>query len=79
MVHKLEIMLKGNLKAIKNGDGIVTISGNCVFTGKSYSVTVNIDEYVMWTNGQLIYCAMPDISLYDREFLISGISPMFLW
>jgi len=66
---------KKNQEATDNGDGTVTISGNCVFTKKPYSVTVNIDEYTCWADGEAIQYAMPNVSADDREFLISGISP----
>jgi hypothetical protein len=52
-----------------------TVMGNCVITGKQYSVTVLKANYEKWLEGMLIQDALPDLPTEDREFLISGISP----
>ena len=59
----------------KNKDETCTIIGPCVLTRKPYMVVVKISELQKWQNGELIQKAMPDVSIDDREFLISGISP----
>ena len=53
----------------------ITIIKKCVHTGKSYSVTVDSEDYFKWVNGELAQRAFPYLSVADREFLISGISP----
>ena len=53
----------------------ITITKKCVFTGKEYSVVVPIEGYSKWKKGMLIQDALPELSVDDREFLISGISP----
>lgn len=51
-------------------------SGNCTLTGTPYRTCwFKIEEYNKWVNGTLIQYAMPDLSVDDREFLISGVSP----
>jgi hypothetical protein len=59
----------------KNKDETCTIIGTCILTGKPYTVVVKTSELQKWQNGELIQKAMPDVSIDDREFLISGISP----
>lgn len=58
-----------------NGDGTITVSGNCVFTKKLYTVTVDKLGYDKWKSGVRIQNALPTASADDREFLLSGISP----
>ena len=54
----------------------VIIKGDCVFTGEFYQCRVLSEGFNKWLNGELIQIAMPEVSLDDREFLISGISPV---
>ena len=58
-----------------NGDGTITISGPCVFTGTEYSVTCNLENWKRWKEGELIQRALPELSAEDREFIKTGISP----
>ena len=51
------------------------ITGNCIETGKPYSVRVLEEQWDNWQAGELIQRAMPELSADDREFLISSISP----
>lgn len=53
----------------------ITISGNCIETGKPYSVTVKRKDYDDWKRGKLAQKAFPYLSKEDREFIISGVSP----
>ncbi len=53
----------------------VIVSAACTYTQKSYSVTVKIAEWNKYLDGVLAQNAFPDLSLGDREFLISGTSP----
>jgi hypothetical protein len=70
-------MFEKKLQAKHNGDGTVTITGECVFTKKPHSITVDADEFQTRRDNpdMLIQDAMPTTSADDREFLISGISP----
>lgn len=68
-------MLRGNLEAIRNGDGTINVVGNCVFCGKSYKVTVDEKGFDEWESGEPIQYALPKVSVDDKDFLISGISP----
>jgi hypothetical protein len=59
----------------RNGVDYLTISGNCIVTGKLYKVEVEESAYERWNAGAFIQDAMPHLSEGDREFLISGTSP----
>ena len=48
----------------------------CAVTGEMYRVVVDIKSAWNWmSNGMLIQDAMPDLTLEQREFLISGLTP----
>jgi hypothetical protein len=53
----------------------VLVQGNCVITGQNHRVVVPAAGFAAWQGGSLIQDALPDVSLEDREFLISGVSP----
>ena len=50
----------------------ITFTGNCVATGKEYSVTVPYKNLEKYYHGTLIQDAFPHLSKDDREFLQSG-------
>ena len=53
------------------------VSGTCAITRELYSVKVPRDGFVSWTNHNVaIQIALPTVSVDNREFLISGISPV---
>lgn len=54
---------------------IYRFKGICVVTGKPYSVSVPAKELYAYRQGELIQNAMRSVSIDDREFLMSGISP----
>lgn len=56
-------------------EGTVRVYGNCFVTGNPYSVVVPADGFFAWREGGLIQDHLPDVSVDDREFLISGTSP----
>lgn len=64
-----------NHKITYNKDNTVTISGNCIFINKPFSVTVDKEGYEKFKDGELIQRAFPNVSREDREFIRSGISP----
>ena len=53
----------------------MTFERPCVFCGKTHSVDLMEYQFNLWREGELIQVAMPDVSVEDREFLISGICP----
>ena len=53
----------------------MTFERPCVFCGKVHSIDLMEYEFNLWREGTLIQEAMPDTSVEDREFLISGICP----
>lgn len=64
-----------NAKIVHLDTGQTTVTAICLGSGKEYSVTVPTSGYKAWLGGALIQNAMPNVSLDDREFLISGYSP----
>jgi hypothetical protein len=74
-IHKLT-----TTSSLRDGAIHTTFTGNCVFTGQSYTtaaypldaVSAGIRNY---KNGALLQDAFPFMSLDDREFIKSGISP----
>ena len=69
------IKLSDDEKVKDNGDGTLTITQICHVTHKPYSVTVKKTAFIAWQYGTKIQNAMPEMSMEDREFLISGTSP----
>ena len=47
----------------------------CTITGKVYEVSVKLEDYNRWKDGELIQNVFPDLSVEQREFLITGITP----
>jgi hypothetical protein len=48
----------------------------CAVTNEMYEVVVDIKSAWNWmSNGRLIQDAMPNLTLEQREFLISGLTP----
>lgn len=50
-------------------------TGKCIDTGKTHSVRVPGRQLFRYRSGAKIQEAFPDMSVQDREFLMSGISP----
>jgi len=54
----------------------IRLTGPCVVTGKQYSVVVAKEAATHYFKlGMKIHEAFPKLSVEEREFLISGISP----
>lgn len=51
----------------------VSVSCTCPFCGKVTEVLVPARGYRLWQEGELVQNALPDLSLADRETLISGL------
>lgn len=66
-----------NRKQTLNVDGnMATVSGHCVLSGKPYkTASFPVEAYNRWQSGDYIQDALHMLSLDDREFLISGLSP----
>ena len=47
----------------------------CPFCGANHAVEVNLAQYEVWQNGELIQNAMPDLTPTEREQLISSLCP----
>ncbi len=50
-------------------------TGPCIITKKQYTVKVPANELYAYNQGALIQDALLSVSVLDREFLMSGISP----
>ena len=53
----------------------VTMSKKCTVTGEEYSITVPLFKHNLWKGGALIQDTFPELSLDQREFMISGFTP----
>lgn len=58
-----------------DGGDLSRVTGNCLITGEEYSCTVSTVGLRAWLEGEYIQVALSDVSVDDREFLKSGISP----
>lgn len=54
----------------------VTVKDTCKFCKKLHTVEIeNENGYNRWIAGELIQRALPDLDIYEREFLITGVCP----
>ena len=51
---------------------MTTLWATCNKCKDQVEMTVNVDDYTSWENGELIQNAMPYLSADEREVLISG-------
>ena len=54
-------------------DQFVTLHKQCISCHENFAVSVPAEGYVKWQKGDLIQDAMPEVSVADRELLISGV------
>ena len=47
----------------------------CTFCRQFHLVEVDLEQLEAWRDGELIQNAMPDLTLTEREQLISGLCP----
>ena len=72
---KIEPLYRKTDNYISVDDNTIRRRKMCVVTNEVYSVDVNAIDLQDWLRGNLIQNAMPDLSLEQREFLISGLTP----
>lgn len=60
---------------LKNGKQFYCFTGTCIITKKQYSVEVPAEGLYQYRHGKKIQDALAELSVGDREFLMSGISP----
>ena len=53
----------------------ILVEGTCRICGRVHSFLADEEGLYRWQSGELIQNALPDVSLDDREFLISRICP----
>ena len=53
----------------------INVATICPFCGADHAVEVNLTQFEAWQNGELIQKAMPNLTLTEREQLISGLCP----
>lgn len=52
--------------------GKINVETICPFCGKLHGISVNEDGYLAWREGELIQTALPELSVNEREVLVSG-------
>ena len=53
----------------------ITLEIVCPICGKMSYVTVNVEDFIAWSSGELAQNAFPYLSATRREQLISGMCP----
>ena len=53
----------------------INVEITCPFCGNDHAVEVDLAQFEAWQDGELIQKAMPDLTLTEREQLISGLCP----
>lgn len=61
-------------ETFENGQHFYVYNGPCVVTGKKVSVKVPAEQLFAYRQGAYIQEAFPDMSVGEREFLMSGFS-----
>jgi hypothetical protein len=63
------------LCTISEENGIITKKKLCTILQQEYRVSVPLDKFLLWKAGALIQDVFPDLSLDDKEFMITGLTP----
>ena len=66
---------RNNYSNCINDESKVTRGKVCAVTGELYTVDVKLQSVLDWLSGSLIQNVMPELTLEQREFLISGLTP----
>jgi hypothetical protein len=55
----------------------MNITRTSMFTGKVHEmdIDVTLDQLRSWRSGTLIQTAMPNVSMDEREFIMTGVTP----
>jgi hypothetical protein len=53
-------------------EGTVVVTITCPFCDQQSKVTADTEGFQRWMAGELIQNALPDLSVNDRELLMSG-------
>ena len=63
------------MKVVKNG---LSVSNRSSLSGQVNTMVLDItfDQFKSWKQGSLIQDVMPNLSADDREFLMTGITPV---
>jgi hypothetical protein len=69
-------MVKLYETSVNLGTDRVTITKKCTVTGQEYAVECELDKWRQWKDGAYIQDVMGDLTAEQREFLISGLTPM---
>ena len=56
-------------------ENMVKTTCHCSVTGEVYIITVELDRYMNWKNGELIQKAFPELQPHEREMMQTGITP----
>jgi hypothetical protein len=56
--------------------GTVRVAGPCAITGRHHEVVVPLAGWMRWRLGEAVQAAFPELPPAEREFLVSGISPL---
>lgn len=59
----------------KDGQQVYIFTGPCMVTGKPYSIRVPGPGLYAYNQGKDLSECFPEMSMGDREFMISGTSP----
>lgn len=51
----------------------VVIEKKCPFCGQVTIINIPTEKYIKWQEGELIQNAMPNLTVFSRETLISGV------
>jgi hypothetical protein len=52
-----------------------TIEAQCGVTGQLHRITVPLNKWMDWRQGELIQKAFPDLLPHEREMIQTGITP----
>lgn len=73
MVEKETADLCEHLEGAVVGKEIIEVKTVCPICRKLDIVDVVLEEFIKWRDGEMIQNAMPNLSLHEREKLITGI------
>lgn len=72
---KLKPNMRPHIKSISDDGEQVEVITKCMSCKELTTIKVPRDQFFDWQGGKLIQLAMPQLSSYQRELLISGTCP----